>query len=406
MNVQIKQALRQMGPNLILFSLAVAALGLTSGIHETSFNNYLYDTFEIGASARGILEFPRELPGLLAAVLAGALIAFGLVRAAIWSMVFLAAGLFGLGFLSVSFPVMVVWMVIWSIGNHVFMPLEGSIAVSLAGERKVGQVLGQLGSIRLAATLVGAAVIWVGMGNFLVDNLTYQHTYLIAALVAAVGVIILLRIPNVRPSEKRQNRIVWKKQYWVFYVLCLLWGVRKQIFITFALWQLVQTFGQPASVIAGLWIITSLIGVFFRPYLGKLSDTFGERAILLAEVPITMLIFTGYALAPSLGVDGVGLYFMYSCYVLDSVMTATPLVRTSYVSKILNNKNDLAPTLAMGVSLDHITAMIMPAIGGFVWAMFGAHFLFLGAAAFLLLHAWTAWRATIPKTPQSQEAAA
>jgi len=404
--LQLKQTLGQMGPSLILFSLAVAALGITNGIHETSFNNYLYDTFQIGASARGALEFPRELPGLLSAAIAGGLIMFGQVKAALVSMAFLALGFVGLGFLSISFPVMVIWMIIWSIGNHLFMPLEGAIAVSLAGERKIGQVLGQLGGIRLGATLVGAVIISLGMGEFFVNNLTYQHTYFMAAFVALIGVLILMRIPPVQVSSQVQRRIVWNRKYSVFYSLCFLWGIRKQIFITFALWQLVQTFGQPASVVATLWIITSLIGVFFRPFLGSLSDRLGERAILLGEVPIVMIVFTGYAVAPNLAAESAGLYLMYGCYVLDSVMTATPIVRTSYISKILDNKNDLAPTLAMGVSLDHASAMIMPVIGGFVWAVFGAHYLFLGAAILLLLHAYTAYHARIPKELEATEQAA
>lgn len=389
-----------MSRDLLIFALAVAGLGIATGIHETSFNNYLSDVFSISTSARGFLEFPRELPGLLAVFIAGALISLGLIRVAALSMAFLALGLFGLGFLSLSVPTMVVWLIIWSIGNHLFMPLEGSIAVGLAKENSIGEVLGKLGSIRLATTILGAGIIWFGFGSFLQENLTYRHTYLAAAVIAIGSVIALMHIRPL-PAKGKQTKLVWRSDYKIYYWLSLLWGVRKQIFITFAPWLLVQTFDQPASIIAQLWIVTSIIGVFFRPFLGKLSDTFGERALLLGEIPITICLFMGYAFSPFLEF---GVYIVFVCFVIDSQLSALTMVRTSYVSKILENENDLAPTLAMGVSLDHVSAMIMPIFGGFLWATFGSPTLFLSAIVFILINAFFANQAVVPKDVESAAA--
>lgn len=386
-----------------LFAFAVGGLGIASGIHETSFNNYLSEIFSIGANTRGILEFPREAPGLLAVLIAGALISMGLVKVALIAVSLIAVGYIGLGVLSPNFSMMLLWMIIWSIGNHLFMPLEGSIAVGLAEGDKVGQVLGKIGSIRIGATLIGAAIIWLGMGSFLPRNLDYKHTYLIAFVFVVAAVWCLSRISPIA-KKGHQPKLVWHRKYSTFYLLCLLWGVRKQIFITFAPWLLVQTFQQPASVIAQLWIVTSILGVFFRPYLGKLSDNLGERTILLIEVPLVSLVFIGYGLAPSLEF---GLTLVYVCYIIDSVLNGIRMVHTSYVSKILLNPNDLAPTLAMGVSMDHLSSMLMPIIGGLLWSGFGSTYLFLLAILGLLINGFVVYKQIPPPsilTPNKTQA--
>ena len=69
-------------PQLLVFLAGVLFLMAASGIYETTFNNFLNDTFHITAGQRGRLEFPRELPGFLVAATAGALFFLPEVRVA------------------------------------------------------------------------------------------------------------------------------------------------------------------------------------------------------------------------------------------------------------------------------------------------------------------------------------
>ena len=152
--------------NVALLLAAVALVGLHIGIFESTFNNYLDAVHHLDASSRGILEFPRELPGFLVALLSGLLFLLPDSRAAAVAMAALAAGLFGLGFFSGTFGSMIAWMMLWSAGHHLFMPLEQSLAVSLADKGQMGKRLGQVAAASTVATIGGAAIVWIGVDFF------------------------------------------------------------------------------------------------------------------------------------------------------------------------------------------------------------------------------------------------
>src|SRR5574340_1406608 len=147
---------------LILLLLAIGALSVTSGIFETTFNNFLNDTYAIGADARGGLEFPRELPGFLVAFLGGLLFFLSEVRLGAFAASCVGIGLFGLAFLGHdSYAAMMVFMIVWSMGNHLFMPVSTSLQLSLAPQGKRAGRLGQIGAITVAATILGSGLVWV-----------------------------------------------------------------------------------------------------------------------------------------------------------------------------------------------------------------------------------------------------
>ena len=117
---------RQIERQLVIFLVALGLLGATGGMFETTFNNFLSDTFHLSAATRGQLEFPRELPGFLTALFAGALFFLPEVRLAALAALTVSIGLFGIAFLGQSFWPMLVMMMVWSIGIHTFMPLESA----------------------------------------------------------------------------------------------------------------------------------------------------------------------------------------------------------------------------------------------------------------------------------------
>src|SRR5690606_18116729 len=268
--------------NVALLLAAVALVGVHIGIFESTFNNYLDAVHRLDASSRGVLEFPRELPGFLVALLSGLLFLLPDSRAAAVAMGALALGLLGLGYFSDTFGVMVAWLMLWSAGHHLFMPLEQSLAVSLADAGQMGRRLGQVATASTIATIAGAAIVWVGVDYL---NLRFTSLFSIAAVAVAGAGAVLWRMQVAESGEPAprsfKSRFFFRKEYGVFYAMCVLFGARKQVFITFAPWVLVQVFGEPASTIAKLWVASSLLGIVFKPLLGRLIDRWGERPILV-----------------------------------------------------------------------------------------------------------------------------
>jgi len=89
-----------------LFLIVGLFTGIATGINTTVFNNFLSDTYRLTAAARGIVEFPRELPGVLIVIVLGILSFLGDTKIAIVGMIFAALGMLGIGMFSPTFATM------------------------------------------------------------------------------------------------------------------------------------------------------------------------------------------------------------------------------------------------------------------------------------------------------------
>lgn len=358
-------------------------MGIAVGIFETTFNNFLSDVHDISAGARGFLEFPRELPGFLTALFAGLL--FFLPETLIAAVCALAVGLgmVGLAIWGTSWSWMIAFMILWSAGTHLLMPIRGSVSMLLAPRAQKGRRLGDIYATGIAATLVGCAIVFVTFKYF---RPNYRATFLtggIAAFGAAV-MFILMRMPD---AHLRRPRFVWNRKYWLFYTLAFLFGARKQIFITFGPWVLVRVFDQPAYVIAQLWIAAAILGIFVQPTLGRVIDRFGERKVLMADSLLVLTVCCGYGLSHLIGDRSMALGVLYACYIGDQLLFGVNMARTTYLSKIAVADAHVAPTLSLGVSINHAVSMSLPALGGIVWMKYGhpVVFLFAGGVALIML---------------------
>lgn len=381
--------------NWLLFLTAGVFLGLTGGLYDTSLNNYLNDVFHVSASFRGQLEFPRELPGVWVVVITGLFAMLPEARLAAIVVGLWAAGLFGMALFVPDRSMLVVWMMTASIGMHVYMPLGQSLSVSVAGDEQVGSKLGKLAAANTAAIILGTLIIWLGMRYC---KFSYVTIYLIAAAAAVLALICLVLIRTGRRHAGSKPRFVYKPRYSLFYVLNILFGARKQIFVTFAPWVIIKLYGQPAATIAILTMIASVLGIGFKPLVGRLIDVWGERRVLIGESCCLILVCLGYASGNSPLLPGrqIGLYLTYTCYILDQLLFAASMARTTYLNKIADDPGDLTPTLALGTSLDHVVSMLAPTLGGFIWVRYGYHYVFLGAAMIAAINLFAANRIRIP----------
>jgi MFS family permease len=210
-----------------------------------------------------------------------------------------------------------------------------------------------------------------------------------------------------KPKQRAQKRrkLVVKRRYSLYYILCALFGARKQVFITFAPWVLVTIYGEPASTFAKLWIVSSIIGVFFQQGLGDLIDNWGERKVLMADGVVLVMICLGYAFANDIGLpEGWPVWVLYGCYVIDQLLFGVENARSSYLAKIAERPEDVSPSLSMGITLNHAISMLVPFIGGkYLWDVFGYESVFMAAAALSVVTIIAASQVRTPQHPDRGE---
>jgi hypothetical protein len=386
---------RNLSRELTLFFLVVAAMGLMSGLFETTFNNFLSDNFRMSAEARGQLEFPRELPGFLVALMGGLLFFLSEIRLGGFACLTAALGVAGLALFSTNFGPVLAFMVMYSTGTHMMMPVNNTVALSLAPPHRRAARMGQIGAVGLCATILGAGLVWLGLQYF---GLSYRGIFAMSAGGALAAAILVSRLRPLPQRHGRRPKLVLKRRYSLYYLLNIFSGARKQVFVTFGPWVLIKVFGEPAPTIAKLWIVASIIGIFFQPRLGKLIDRLGERVILMADALVLIGVCLGYGFARQLPLAS-PVHLVYACYVLDNVMFAAGMARTTYVDKIAESESDIHASLSVGVSIDHAVSMSIPTLGGLLWIRYGFPYVFLAAAGIAFCNLIVASFVRVPPRP-------
>lgn len=361
---------------LFLFSCSILFFGLYSGIYDPSFNNYLAEVHHVGEVTRGGLEFPRELPGFLCAFIVALLVFMADTRIAMLAVLMLAVSLFGQGFLAPNMYLVVFWMLLWSAGAHLFMVLKSSIVLRLAQKGHEGKLLGDLGALEACGLLAGMVMVYFGTGKL---DFSFPIIFAIAGFCAFIAAICLFLI-HPEPFTRPPRQLMLKKKYTLFYLLNIIFGARKQIFLTFAPWVLIQFFGCGVHTFALLGIIGTVIGLVFRPLLGRAVDCWGERTVLSLDSIFIITICVLYAFSPQWLPKESALIVIMGCYITDQLLFATAMARTTYLNRIAESTSDLAPTLSMGLTLDHAVSMSVPFAGGLIWAAFGYQSVFIAAA--------------------------
>ncbi len=359
-----------MKTSLIKLFVTVLLLGAASTIFMSVMPDYLSNELGVDGEVRGALEVPRELPGFLLVFIAGFLVRVRRKKAI--AMVFLVGILafLGFAFFTDSLLRFVFFMVIWSSAMHAFIPLRDTTAIELAGSGKRGWVLGRVGAFRSLGLILGTAVVWVFLSQL---NTGFKMTWIVGAILLVPGLLVSMRLPSSIGEKERvtAKRFVFRKKYRLFYALCMLFGARKQIFLTFAPWLLVSVYHQKAPQLALAMGASALIGIFLKPVFGKLIDKLGERTILMADAALILLLSTAYAVIPQIAGPGIALALLYCFFVMDELLFSLSMARTTYLSRIVENKSEMVPTIGLGGTIDHIVSMAVPVIGGILWMKVG-----------------------------------
>ncbi len=365
-----------------LFLIVGMFSGIASGINSTVFNNFLNDVYHLSAEARGIVELPRELPGVFIMVVLGLLAFLGDIRIARIGFLAASLGMLGLGILSPTFAFMLVWMMMFSLGTHMVMPITPVIGMDLSKKENFGARLGRYSAYNLSATIGGYAFVWLG---FKYLGLTYQVAFIIAAIFFIFAALTMGFMKIEKPGYEKV-KFVFRKKYILYYILCVVNGARKQIFLTFAPWVLIQVFHLGPPVFAILGVVISLVSIMTRKIVGNTIDIKGERFILSLEAVLLFVICLGYAFAGYLFNAGVAVVIIAACYVIDNSMSAVEMARSTYVKKIAVHPADVMPTLSAGTSIDHLVSMTIPLLGGLLWTAFGYQYVFIAAAGIAVIN--------------------
>lgn len=368
-----------------LFILTGVFIGIALGINNTVFNNFLNDTYHLTSEARGLVEFPRELPGVMIMLVIGLLSFLGNTRIASIAMIASGIGMLGLGLFSPNYSVMLMWLALLSLGTHMFMPLSPAIGMSLSKPEEYGARLGRLSAYTLVSTIIGYAIVWFG---FKYLNLTYNIAFIIAFVFFILAAVTLTAMKK-QPIQNKKFQFVFRKKYSLFYALSIVNGARKQIFLTFAPWVLIQVYKLDPPVFAMLGLIIALLSIFTRTIVGRAIDQLGEKFVLSVEAIILIVISLGYTFSGDILPPEIAVFIVTTCYILDNSMSVVEMARSTYVKKIAVHPDDVIPTLSTGISLDHVVAMSMPFLGGMLWAATGPDgykYIFIADAVFATIN--------------------
>jgi len=399
--------------DLILFFIAVAVISLSIGFYEGLLGNYFKDAYHINAFDRGMIELPRELPGILCFILVSLLAFLGDITLAIIAQGLAAIGLFVLGFFTPLYGVMLVFLFINSMGLHLYMPIRDSIGMALAEPDKIGKRMGQYAGVRFAFMMVaGVAAFFL----FRFEVFSFAHetkwAFVAAAVFATVAMLILVKLKRDVGQVRRPRgkfRLLFRKEYKFYYILAIVFGMQKQVMLVFGPWVLISMLDQPVDIIVLLGVISSLIGVFFMPRLGKWIDHFGVKKLLFVDAITFIVIYLAYGVLCHLINDsviaaaGATVIIVSSLFVLDRLSTQMGMIRTVYLKSIAKKESDIMPTLSLGLALDHVVSIAMGISGGVIWMTLGAQYIFYIVAALSLVNLFVAIAVKLPGSLAQQK---
>ena len=336
-------------------------------------NNFVIEASSFDGSQIGILQSLREIPGFLAFTVVLVIIFVAQQRLAYISMMMLGVGVLLTGFYPSALGLYIT-TVIMSIGFHYLETLNQSLALQWLSKEKAPIILGKITAAKSFTSLVVFVLIYVMMKFYSVE---YKYVYaFFGGVTLIVGIISWMAFEHFKDDVVQEKKITLKKEYWLFYVLTFFAGARRQIFIVFAGFLLVEKFGVDVHNMVALLFINSVLNMYFAPKIGRFIVKFGERNTLRFEYIGLMLVFVSYAFVESL-------YVAYFLFVIDHILFSMAIALKTYFQKIADPK-DIASASAVSFTINHIAAVFLPALLGLVW-LYSTSLVFIIGASIALL---------------------
>ena len=390
--MELDNKTRQRAFFFLLIATVLTALG--AGLSEATYGNFYMEVYNVTASQRGFIEFPRELPGLIAVIVISLMSFLGEIKLAIVAQLLSIAGLFLLGLFTPPFAVMLMFLFVNSMGMHLYMPLKDGIGLNIIGSENTGRKFGILNGVRTGAGFVASLAVFIGfrMGVFSFSHGIFRN-FVIATVFFAGVVVILLKLRKMigDPAiSTGKGRFLFRKEYKFYYLLASLHGAHKQIAGVFGPWVLISILLRQADTMAFLSMIGMFLGIFFIPMAGRLADRFGVRSMMFAEgfsfigIYIMFGIVSAGLMSGSIAAVGLPIIVVYVLFIFDRMTMQLGMIRVLYLRSIVVDKAEISPTLSTGMSLDHAISIICAFLGGLVWEAWGPQYVFFIAAVLAL----------------------
>ncbi len=358
-------------PITLLFLMGMA-LPISFATWSALLNNFVIEVADFDGADIGWLHTVREIPGFFAI---GVIAILMFMREQVLGIVALI--MLGVATaLTAYFPSMggiLTLTMLSSIGFHYFETVNQSLQLQWIDKARAPQMLGWLVAAGSGATLVAYVLIVLTWKTY---DLSYAFVYMTAGgITTGIAIFAYFAYPQFETPHPQHKTLILRKRYWLYYALQFMSGARRQIFVVFAGFMMVELFGLEVHEITQLYLINLVINIIFAPLMGRLVSVFGERRALLFEYAGLMLVFLAYG---GVYYFGWGVLFAAFLYVVDHIFFALALALKTYFQKIADPQ-DIAPTAAVAFTINHIAAVFLPAALGYLWLTSPAAVFFLAA---------------------------
>lgn len=368
------------GRGFIMLAVMSAAFGFAMNAHTNIVTNYFEEVLNFSGPQFGYITAIREVGGFVLIFLTALLYRVPLQLVTAGALVVLGVG-YAFFAMADSFMTVIPWVLITSFGFHTVLQTQYSLGMSLTTENRSGSILGRMGAFTQGGTFLAYLMIFVTFRQGLLD---FNSTFIILGGVAVVGAIAIVRFPHLQDGQPRmampkRERIVFKREYHYFYWLNLFDGARQQIFFSFGLWVLVNQFGFKVPQISLLLLVVTFASMISASRLGRWIDRRGERRTLSIVNLFYVVALAGYALAGNVWLA----CFFYLIYAIITPLSS--IGGATYLRKIAVPE-DIASSLAMGITILHATAIVVPVAAGYILNFTGYQIPFFIACGFAIIN--------------------
>ena len=392
----------------ILLMITAAAMPISFITWSTLINNFAVEQSAFTGREIGILQSLREVPGFLSFLVVYLLLVFNEQRLALVTLALLGIGTAMTGYLP-SVMGLYFTTVLASIGFHYYETCNQSLAMQWLDKKTAPQMLGKIYGFAAMAQVFTLLAIFIAVmvlspqfglsdiikgGAFPAGQFGYQIIYLIAGVVTVgLACLGLFGFPLFKATNPQRKSIVLRSRYWLYYALIFMSGARRQIFVVFAGFLMVEKFGYSIGQISLLFLANAVMNIWLAPVIGKMIGRIGERAALIIEYIGLIMVFTAYAFVESATIAA-------GLYIVDHMFFAMAIAIKTYFQKIADPA-DFAGTASVSFTINHIVAVGLPAAFGLLWLISPAA-VFLSGAAMAAISLLLAFN--VPRHPeQGQE---
>ena len=363
-------------PEALLYVMA-AAMPLAFATWSAVLNNFVIERAGFTGVEIGWLHTVREVPGLLAVGVIALLLVLREQVLALTSLLLLGLATAVTAWFP-SFGGLLIVTLLSSIGFHYFETVNQSLQLQWVDKTRAPQVLGRIVAVGSGASLLAYGLLVLLWDRF---SLSYDVVYMVSGgATVALTLFAAFAYPQFVNPVKQRNTIVLRRRYWLFYALQFMAGARRQIFVVFAGFMMVERFGMKVSEMTALLLVNYVLQLVAAPAMGRALGRFGERSVMAFEYIGLTLVFLFYG---GIYWFGWGLVIAGALYIADQMFFALSFALRTYFQKIADPA-DIAPTAAVSFTINHIAAVFLPAGMGYLWATSPDYVFVLGAGMALI----------------------